>query len=47
MIEVIVKKEHYPSWTSLRMIRVFHFKIIAKIYKYFKEKKGYEVEICK
>lgn len=45
MVTVIVKKENYPEWLSLKMIRTFkHNGIISFLYKKYWKLKGYEVE---
>jgi len=44
MKTLIIKKEHYPSWMSLKMTRRYPF-IIWRIMKKYYEMKGYEVEV--
>ena len=39
-----VNKETYTT-SSYEGYREFRFKIIAKIYAYYKRKKGYEIEV--
>jgi len=43
-IKVIVKKENYENWWSLSEIKEFNYKTTARIYEWYKEKQGYEVE---
>lgn len=47
MIILIIKKEIYKDWLSMKTIKRCHFKITAKILEWFYKKKGYEVEILK
>jgi len=46
-MKLIVKKENYPEWISLKMIKKYHFKIIGYIMKIYYQLKGYEVEVIK
>lgn len=45
-MKLLIKKEHYPSWMSLRMIRTYP-PIIWRIMRFYYKKKGYEVEKVK
>ena len=42
---LILRKIDYETQVSHLYMREFRFKITALIYKWYKEKKGYEVEI--
>lgn len=45
-MKLLIVKEHYPDWTSLRMTRKYPF-LIGLIMKAYYRKKGYEVRIIK
>ena len=45
MIRVFVKKQIEENLLDLDKTKYFKNMIIAKIYKWYKEKKGYEVDI--
>lgn len=43
-MKLIIKKEKSPEWISLKMIKTYKFKWVAKLMKKYYKKKGYEVE---
>ena len=43
-MKLIIRKDCHPKFLSLRMVREYRFKIVAKIFKLYWKLKGYEVE---
>jgi len=45
-MKLLITKEHYPSWMSLRMIKKYP-RIIWRIMRKYYKSKGYNVEVLK
>ena len=43
-MKLIIKKEHYPSFSSIKMVRCFRCNLVARLYKLYYRIRVYEVE---